>query len=105
MWPRSLWPSAELVGREVPVTSLPLGMPLSWLQCQCGLMSGSPPSERPGSLDSPTVANRSNLPIPRQMKSNKAAKSTTIPSAWAKAKQALQAIPTITITAALTLPL
>lgn len=51
----------------------------------------------------PTDANRSNLPIPRHMKSNKAAKSTTYPSSWAKAKSALQAIPTIT--AALTLPL
>lgn len=68
-----------------------------------GQMSGSPPSERPGSLDSSTDANRSNLPIPRQMKSNKAAKSTTYPSSWAKAKSALQAIPTIM--AALTLPL
>lgn len=43
------------------------------------------------------------LIIPKQMKSNKAAKSTTYSSLQAKAKSALQAI--VTITAVLTLPL
>lgn len=44
-----------------------------------GRMSGSPPSERPGSLDSSTDANRSNLPIPRQMKSNRLLSPQLIP--------------------------
>lgn len=66
-------------------------------------MSGSPPLERPGSLDSFTDANRSNLPILKQMKSNKAAKSTTYPSSQAKAKSAFLAI--VTIKATLALPL
>lgn len=47
--------------------------------------------QRPGSLDSSTAANRSNRPLPRQMKSNKAAKSTTYPSS--PAESALRAIP------------
>lgn len=48
-------------------------------------VSGSAPLDRQGSLDSPTDANRSNLPIPRPVKSNEAAKPTIYPSSTAKA--------------------
>lgn len=96
-------PSQSWWAREVPASLWNPVDPLWSRYGANGLMSGSPPLERPGSLDSFTDANRSNLPILKQMKSNKAAKSTTYPSSQAKAKSAFLAI--VTIKATLALPL